>query len=148
MEDHSYPIDGGWGSKRTIISEGLDEEDLQIERGELDPPGGHLFYPKGVLDVLSLVFRNKKFTRPRGKHSPKFSLKETIALRDFLFFRSPYVELRVRQRLHQTKEWPLKRKMFVKHFVGEAKYNGAKAARMAGYSPRSAKQIAYKIKQT
>ena len=128
--------------------EDLDEEDFQIERGELDPPEEDLFYPKGLLNVLSLVFRDKKFTRPRGKHSPKFSLEEIIALRDFLFFRSPYVEIRIRKRLPKAREMPFKRKVFVKHFLGEAKYNGAKAARMAGYSPRSAKQIAYKIKQT
>ena len=128
--------------------EDLDEEDFQIERGELDPMQEELFYPKGVLNALSLVFRDKKFTRPRGKHSPKFSLEEIIALRDFLFFRSPYVEIRIRKRLHAAKEWPLKRKIFVKHFMGDAKYNGAKAARMAGYSPRSAKQIAYKIRQS
>jgi|SRR3989344_3870402 len=126
----------------------LNTEDLQIERGELDPLEENLFYPKGVLNVINLCFRNKKMERPRGKHSPKFSMEETFALIDFLFYRSPYVELKIRKRIHPPKDMPLKRKMFVKHLVGDAKFNGAKAARMAGYSPRSAKQIAYKIKQT
>jgi len=126
----------------------LNAEDLQIERGELDPPEENLFYPKGVLNVLSLIFKNKKYARPRGKQSPKFSREEIYAIGDFLFLRSPYVEIRIRKRLPKVREMPLKRKMFVKHLVGDAKFNGAKAARMAGYSPRSAKQIAYKIKQT
>jgi len=129
-------------------SEDLDEEDLQIERGELDPLEEYLFYPKGVLNVLDLCFRNKKTARPRGKRSPKFSMAEVFTLMDFLFHRSPYVELKVRKRLIGPREMPLKRKIFIKHFLGDAKYNAAKAARMAGYSPRSAKQIAYKIKQT
>lgn len=131
-----------------MTSEDLDEEDLQIERGNFDATEDDLFYPKGVLDVLNMVFRNKRCDRPRGKHSPKFSKDEIDALADFLFFRSPYIELRRRERLPSERGLTLKRKMFVKHLVGDAKFNAAKAARMAGYSPRSAKQIAYKIKQS
>src|SRR3989344_5060257 len=126
----------------------LDSADLQIERGELDPLEENMFYPKGALNVLKLLFEDEKFARSRGKQSPKFTMEEVWAIGDFLFFRSLYVELRIRKRLCTPKEMPLKRKMFVRYLVGEAKFNGAKAARMAGYSPRSAKQIAYKIKQS
>ncbi len=126
----------------------LDEEDLEIERGNFDATEDDLFYPKGVLNVLSMVFRNKRFDRPRGKHSPKFTKEEIHAIADYLFFRSPYVEIRVRKRRPSQREFPLKRKMFVRHLVTDAKFNAAKAARLAGYSPRSAKQIAYKIKQS
>ena len=126
----------------------LDAEDIKIERGELDPPKGDFLYAKGVLNVLNLIFKNKKFQRPRGKHSPQFSFEEIRALADFLFFKSPYVILKVYKRLPQRKEPPLKRRLFINHFLGDAKFNGAKAARLSGYSPRSAKQIAYKIKQT
>ena len=126
----------------------LDVEDLRIEKGELDPPEENMFYPKGVLSILNMVFRNKKYDRPRGKQSPKFSKEDIWALADLLLFKSPYVVLKIYQRLPKERELPLKRRVFINHFLGDAKFNAAKAARMAGYSSRSAKQIAYKIKQS
>ncbi|MDO8451330.1 MAG: hypothetical protein Q7S76_00490 [bacterium] len=120
-------------------------EDMQIERGDLDPPEEDLFYPRGVLNVLGMAFRNKKLQRPRGKDSPKFSFEEMQALVDLLFFRSPRVVLKIYERTPRRSGLPLKRRVFLKHLLGDAKFNGAKAARMAGYSPRSAKQIAHKI---
>lgn len=125
----------------------LDAKDVKIERGDLDPERDY-FYPKGVLNVLNLIFKNKKFQRPKGKQSPQFSFEEIRALADLLFFKSPYVVLKVYKRLPKENELPLKRRLFIKHLFGDAKFNGAKAARLSGYSPRSAKQIAYKIKQT
>lgn len=127
---------------------GLDAEDIKIEKGELEPVEEDMFYPKGVLNVLNLVFRNKKCDRPRGKQSPKFSKEEITALADFLFFRLPYVELKRRQRLPSERGMSVKRISFIKHLFGGAKFNGAKAARMAGYSPRCAKQIAHKIRHS
>src|SRR3989344_4141552 len=126
----------------------MDAEDIKIEKGDLDPSEKGMFYPKGVLNVLGMVFRSKKFERPRGKESPTFSKEEIHALADLLFFRSPYVVLKVYERLPKEREMPLKRHVFLDHLLGDAKFNAAKAARMAGYSPRSAKQIAYKIKQS
>lgn len=125
----------------------LDEQDLKIERGELDPEGDFL-YPKGVMNVLGLVFRNKTFDRPRGKNSPTFSFEEARAITDLILFKPPNIVLKVYERLPRKKDLPLKRRVFINKFIGEAKFNGAKAARMAGYSRRSAKQIAYKIKQS
>ena len=126
----------------------MDEEDLKIERGELDPVEEGLLYPKGVLVVLNMLFKDKRLQRPKGKQSPKFTQEEIDALACFIFFKSSNVSLRLYERIPKEREMVPKRKAFVKHFFGEAKYNGAKAARMAGYSSKSAKQIAYKIKQT
>ena len=126
----------------------LDEEDIEIERGNLDPPKDDFLYPKGVLNVLNFIFKNKKFQRPRGKQSPTFSFEEVRVIADLLFFKPPHIILKIYRRLPQDREMPIKRKLFINHFLGDAKFNAAKAARLAGYSPRSAKQIAYKIKQT
>ncbi len=126
----------------------MDVDDIKIEKGDLDPPEENTFYPKGVLNILGMVFRSKKCERPRGKESPTFSKEEITALADLIFFKSPHVVLKVYERLPKQREMPIKRRMFINHFLGDAKFNGAKAARLAGYSPRSAKQIAYKIKQT
>lgn len=123
----------------------IDTEDEKIEKGDLDPTEDERLYPRGVLNVLGMVFRSKKLERPRGKESPKFSFEEVSALVDLLFFRSPYVVLKVYERAPKRMGLPLKRRVFLKHLLGDAKFNGAKAARMAGYSPRSAKQIAHKI---
>ena len=123
----------------------LDEQDKKIERGDEDPTEDECLYPKGVLNVLGMAFRNKKLQRPRGKKSPKFSFEEVQALVDLLFFRSPHVVLKVYERMPKRKEMPLKRRVFLKHLLGDAKFNATQAARMAGYSPRSAKQIAHKI---
>ncbi len=126
------------------IQKNLDSDDLKIEKGDLDPQGD-FFYPKGVLNILDMIFRAKKFQRPRGTQSPQFSFDEVRALADLLFFKSPYVVLNVYKRLPRKQELPLRRKMFVHHLIDDAKGNAAKAARLAGYSPRSAKQIAYKL---
>ena len=126
----------------------MDKVDIQIERGEQNLSKKKTLDPKGALKALNLMFKSEKFPRPKGKKSPQFSYEEVGSLAGFLFFRSPYVELNVRKRLPWRREMTVKKKLFVDHFFGDAKYNGAKAARMAGYSPRSAKQIAYKIRQT
>src|SRR3990167_2265156 len=97
----------------------LDAEEIKIERGELDTPSGDFLYPKGVLNVLNLIFKNKKFPRPRGKQSPQFSFDEVRALADLLFFKSPYVILKVYKRLPQRKEPPLKRRLFINHLLGD-----------------------------
>jgi hypothetical protein len=123
----------------------LDSEDVQIERGELDAPEENMFYPKSVLDILGVIHRKKKYARPRGKQSPKFSNEEVNAIADLLFFKPRNIVLKIYKRVPQKTELPLKRQLFLKHFLGAAMFNGAKAARMAGYSPRSAKQIAYKL---
>lgn len=122
-----------------------DAQNIEIEKGDLDPLEDKCLYPKGVLNVLNAVFRNKKFPRPRGKQSPKFSFEEIKALADLIFFKSPYVVLKVYERPPRKQGLPLRRKMFVHHLIGDAKGNAAKAARLAGYSPRSAKQIAHKL---
>ncbi len=127
----------------------LDEEDLKIERGEADPPDGDLLYPKGVMNVLSMIFKKKYFPRPRGKNSPTFTFEETKAIVDLILFKPPSIVLKIYKRLpNQNKDLPFRRKVFINHLLGDARFNGARAARMAGYSPRSAKQIAYKIKQS
>ena len=124
---------------------GTDADNMKIEKGDLDPPEENMFYPKGVLNILTMVFRSKKYERPRGKESPTFSKDEITTLIDLIFFKSPYVVLQVYERLPRKQGLPLRRKMFVHHLVGDAKGNAAKAARLAGYSPRSAKQIAHKL---
>jgi hypothetical protein len=126
----------------------MDEEDLKIERGELDPVEEGYLYPKGVLTVLNLIFKKKNYERPKGKQSPKFSTEEITALADFIFFKPENIIFKVYERKPKERDMPFKRKVFINHFLGDAKFNAAKAARMAGYSPKSAKQIAYKIKQT
>jgi hypothetical protein len=126
----------------------LDEEDIKIEKGVLDPPEEDLFYPKGLLNIISMVFKNKKYQRPRGKKSPTFTIEEIKAIVEFIFFKPPNIIIKVYERMPREKDWPMRRKAFLNHYLGDAKFNAAKAARMAGYSPRSAKQIAYKIKQT
>ena len=129
------------------VQEKISHNDLLIEKGELDPKGKYL-YPKGVLNVLEMVFRNKTFPRPRGKQSPTFCSDEVQVIAELLFFKPPHIVLKIYERTPRERDMPLKRKVFINKLLGEAKFNGAKAARMAGYSPRSAKQIAYKIKQT
>ncbi|MEK7515610.1 MAG: terminase small subunit [Patescibacteria group bacterium] len=124
---------------------GTDADDIKIEKGDLDPPEENMFYPKGVLTILNTIFRSKKHERPRGKESPTFSKEEVTALADLIFFKSPHVVLKVYERLPRKSELPLRRKMFVHYLVGDARGNAAKAARLAGYSPRSAKQIAHKL---
>lgn len=126
----------------------LDEENLKIEKGEFYPPEESLLYPKGVMDVLRIVFKSRKYPRPRGKQSPTFSVEEIKTIVEFLFFKPPYITLKVYKRVPRKKEMPIKRISFINYFLSDANFNAAKAARMAGYSPRSAKQIAYKIKQT
>ncbi len=125
----------------------LDSEDLKIEKGTLGPAEGFL-YPREVLDALELVFKNKRFDRPRGKKSPTFSIDEIRAIIGFILFKPKHIVLKVYERIPREKEPTIKRRLFLDYFFGDARYNGAKAARMAGYSPRSAKQIAYKIKQS
>src|SRR3989338_11430107 len=124
---------------------GMDADDIKIEKGELDPPEENMFYPKGVLNILNMTFRSKKCERPRGKESFTLSKEQITALADLIFFKSPYVVLKVYERLPRKQELPLRRKMFVRPLIGDARGNAAKAARLAGYSPRSAKQIAHKL---
>lgn len=124
----------------------LDEQDIRIEKGEEDPLEKDLLYPRGVLDALNIIYNDKKLPRPRGKLSPKLGSDVVPALVDFLFFGSPNVEIRVYKRLPKEREIPLKRRTFLNYFFGIAMFNGAKAARLAGYSVRSAKQIAYKLR--
>ena len=45
--------------KEKLTQEKLDDDDLLIEKGDLDPVGEKSLYPKGVLNVLGMVFRNK-----------------------------------------------------------------------------------------
>lgn len=127
------------------VAREMNPEDVQIEKGDLDPSENSTFYPKGVLNILNMIFKSNKFQRPRGKESPTFSKEEIQALADLLFFKSPYVVLKVYERLPKEKGLPLRRRMFISHLLGDAKGNAAKAARLAGYSPKSAKQIAHKL---
>lgn len=129
------------------LTRNLDREDLKIEKGTLDPKG-NFFYPKGVLNVLEAVFEEEKLGRPRGKESPVFSFEEIQAIVDLIFFKPRNIILKIYERTPHRKGLPLRRKVFLSKLLGEAKFNGAKAARMAGYSSRSAKQIAYKIKKS
>ena len=76
---------------------------------------------------------------------PIFNLKEITAIADLIFFKPRNIHLVVYERVPRREELTLKQKSFIGHFVGDALFNGARAARMAGYSPRSAKQIAYKL---
>lgn len=129
---------------KKVVQPILDSEDRQIEKGILEPEGDSL-YPRGVLNVLGEVFRKKTFSRPRGKKSPIFTFEEVWAIANLIFFKPPNIVLRVYKRMPKKWEIAPRRMLFINYFLGEAKFNGAKAARMAGYSPRSAKQIAYKI---
>ena len=121
----------------------LDDLDEKIELGDLDPEAG--FYTRGVLNILNLIMKAKKFQRPRGKYMRTFTEEETRILADYIFFKPSHIELSEYKRLPRRTELPLRRKAFLHFLLGEAKFNRAKAARMAGYSPRSAKQIAYHI---
>lgn len=121
----------------------LDALDLRIERAETDPKDG--FYTAGVLAILNMIRRSKKFQRPHGKNMPIFSEEEVKVIADMLFFKPPTIKLRVMKRVHKEKELPLRRRAFVKYLFDNASFNRAKAARMAGYSARSAKQIAYNL---
>ena len=122
------------------------EEDKLAEKGEFDPPGEEdIVYAKGVLYILNRVFMNKKYPRPRGRKMPIFNLREIKAIADLIFFKPRNIHLIVYERVPRRDEITLKQQQFVKHFVSDALFNGARAARMAGYSPRSAKQIAYKL---
>jgi len=121
-------------------------DDEKAERGEFDPPGVEdRLYTKGVLVVLNLVFKKKKYPRPRGRNMPIFNQEELNAIAELIFFKPENIVLKVYERVPRREELSLKQQQFVKHFVGDALFNGARAARMAGYSPRSAKQIAYKL---
>lgn len=121
------------------------KDDAEAERGELDPPGEDEVYTKGVLNILGYLYRDKKFRRPRGTKMPTFNPEELQAITTLIFFKPPHIVLKVYERIPQETGLKLKRKVFLKHYLADAKFNGARAARMAGYSPRSAKQIAYKI---
>lgn len=125
----------------------LDEEDFRIEKGNVESSEEGFLYPREVMDILKIVFKSRKYPRPRGKQSPTFSVEEIKTIVEFLFFKPPYITLKVYKRVPQEKEMPIKRISFINHFLSDANFNAAKAARMAGYSPRSAKQIAYVIKQ-
>ena len=81
----------------------LDEEDLKIEKGDLDPLDERSFYPRGVLNALELVFRNKKFLRPRGKQSPIFSFEEIYDIANLIFFKPPNIVLKVYKHVPRTK---------------------------------------------
>lgn len=126
----------------------LNEEDLLIEKGEIDPQEENIFYPRGVLNILNMVFEDDEISRPRGKESPTFSTEEIKIIADILFIKPPNIVLKVYSRVPRRKGLVPKRMAFINNYFGDAKFNGAKAARMTGYSKRSAKQIAYKIKQS
>lgn len=121
------------------------EDDTKAERGDLDPPGEDDLYTKGLLIVLGLMYRDKKYPRPRGTKMPIFNMEEMNVIATLIFFKPPHIVLKVYERMPRKKEVKFKRKAFLNHYLGDAKFNGAMAARIAGYSPRSAKQIAYKI---
>lgn len=89
---------------KEFTKEILDEEDLKIERGDLDPPDERSFYPKGVLTALGLVFKLKTLARPRGKQSPIFSFEEIYAIADLIFFKPPNIVLKVYKRIPRTKQ--------------------------------------------
>ena len=104
-----------------------------------------MFYTSCILNILEAIFKKEKFERPMGKQSPKFSTEEVGALADLLFFKPPNIVLKIYARVPKRQELPFRRKLFVNHLIGDAKGNAAKAARLAGYSPKSAKQIAHKF---
>ncbi len=122
----------------------LDEMDLRIERGE-DTDAENGLYAVGVLNVLNILKKSKKFQRPRGKNMPIFTEAEATLLAQFLFFKHPAIRLKVYKRIPPYRELPARRQLFIKFLFEDAHLNRAKAARMAGYSVRSAKQIAYHI---
>ena len=63
--------------------------DLRIERAEMDPKDG--FYTTGVLHILNMLKKSKKFQRPRGKDMPVFSEEELKAIADQLFLKPPTI---------------------------------------------------------
>lgn len=121
------------------------DKDDKAEKGDLDPPGKNELYTKGLINVLGYLYRYKTFKRPRGTKMPIFNMEEMNAIATLIFFKPPHIVLKVYERMPKEKGLKMKRKAFLNHYLGDAKFNGARAARLAGYSPRSAKQIAYKI---
>ncbi len=90
------------------IKQELDEEDLKIERGDLDPSDERSFYPKGVLNALGFVFKDKRIARPRGKQSPIFSFEEIFDIANLIFFKPPNIVLKVYKRVSRKRDAPLK----------------------------------------
>lgn len=100
------------------------------------------YHTRDVIRIADSLLTERKFKKPWPM--VRFSEEELRALIDFIFFRPPTVELRIRQRAMQARELNLRRNLFIKYFF-QTLGNGAKAARMAGYSPKCAKQIAYRL---
>lgn len=124
----------------------LDDEDIKIERGELSPIEERSMYPNGVLTALRILFKSKRFPRPRGKMSPIFSFDEFQDIACLIFFKPPGIVIKKYERTPKEREITFKRRWFIAYYFGKANFNGALAARMAGYSHRSAKQIAYYLR--
>jgi hypothetical protein len=97
-----------------------------------------------LIEMLRILAKNRHFR----KVLPVFYSEEIELITEFIFFKPPNIFFKVYERIPRKKETPIKRTLFINNFFGEAKFNGAKAARMSGYSHKSAKQIAYKLKRS
>lgn len=92
--------------------------------------------------MAQLLFENRGFKKPCPM--VRFSEEEIKAIVDLIFFKPSTLELRVRERAMQNRDLNLRRRLFVNYYI-QTGGNGAKAARLACYSPKCAKQTAYRL---
>ncbi len=75
---------------------------------------------------------------------PEFDSEEAKTIIQYLFYKPSRIQLVVRQRRYIPKGFNIRQQKFIANYVANGG-NGAKAAREAGYSKHSAKQIAYRL---
>jgi len=107
---------------------------------------------KELIYQLYYLCSNKGFKKPDPL--PKFTLKEALFIRDLIFHKPPdlvyfYLADHIgsqteigRAGMFNSRDY--RRYEFLKHFIMN-RGNATKAAILAGYSPRSAKQQGYRI---
>ena len=76
---------------------------------------------------------------------PYFTPEDAEVILRLLFFKPKNIIIKEYIRTRKSRELPLRRRMFIHYLLGEARFNKTKAAIMAGFSPRSGKQIGYHL---
>lgn len=73
-----------------------------------------------------------------------FSEEDAELLLRTIFFKPKNIRMKEYHRIRKDGKMNFRRKLFIHNYIA-ARGNGAKAARLSGYSPRTARQIAYNL---
>lgn len=114
------------------------------------------FDSEELIYQLRCLCSDRQFKKP--KPLPRFTINEALFIRDLIFLKprdivyfyiADHIRLKAQiEGIHMFNSISYRRYNFIWHFL-ECKGNATKAAILAGYSPRSAKQQAHRIlKQT